>query len=29
MENIPREIDLEFCISEGMAEWEEQEREES
>ena len=29
MENIPSEIDLEFCISEGMAEWEEQEREDA
>lgn len=29
MENIPSELDLQFCISEGMAEWEEQEREDS
>ncbi len=29
MENIPSEIDLEFCISEGMADYEESEREEA
>lgn len=29
MDNIPSEIDFEFCISENMAEWEEQEREEA
>ena len=27
MENIPSDIDLQFCISECMAEWEEEERE--